>query len=73
MAFHTRESEPIPMLPLALNDMKDMYQNVELWTKELLAVGWFEVSPTVWQSPEGKRYRGPFGAWKQMKFQCYKG
>ncbi len=34
---------------------------------ELLAAGWVKRRETVWVSPEGDHYIGPFGAWREMK------
>ena len=42
-------------------------QDVEQWRRELRAAGWLEESSTVWESPSGLRYRGPFKAWCVMK------
>ena len=42
-------------------------QDVDLWERELREAGWTRRFPTVWQSPGGSFYRGPFGAWKAMK------
>jgi hypothetical protein len=57
--------------------MKDCgYQDVECWDRQLRAAGWLPVSArtgkevpgsTVWRSPSGALYRGPYGAWKVMK------
>lgn len=46
-----------------------LYQNVELWKRELTEAGWkpHRTGLTVWESPEGALYRGPYGAWKEMK------
>lgn len=48
---------------------EDADQNVELWRRELHAAGWHEYRGhhTMWVSPSGKLWRGPFGAWKAMK------
>ncbi len=35
--------------------------------EELLAAGWKKVRNTLWQSPNGDHYFGPFGAWREMK------
>jgi hypothetical protein len=41
--------------------------DAELWERELLAAGWTKKSATVWQSPTGALFRGPYGAWRMMK------
>lgn len=45
------------------------HQNVELWVSELLAAGWrrYRRSNTMWQSPEGTIYIGPYLAWTVMR------
>ncbi len=43
------------------------YQNLELWLRELKEAGWQRVKLTVFMSPDGTLYRGPFGAWKAMR------
>jgi len=57
------------------------YQNVELWVSELLKAGWLpwhtrlntradsNYSQT-WRAPDGRLFRGPFGAWKRMKAEA---
>ena len=49
-----------------------LYQNVELWKRELAAAGWktHRKSATIWESPEGALYLGPYGAWKEMRRRC---
>lgn len=51
------------------------YQDMECWVRQLRAAGWLPVSArtgaelpgsTLWRSPDGGIYRGPFGAWKVM-------
>lgn len=44
-------------------------QNVELWECELAEAGWkpHRKSVTIWESPEGTFYLGPYGAWKEMR------
>jgi hypothetical protein len=41
----------------------------EQWVEELIAAGWKKESTTVWKSPQGFLYRGPFHAWQVMKLQ----
>jgi hypothetical protein len=50
-------------------------QDVDCWTRQLRAAGWVPVrartgqelpGSTVWRSPSGHLYRGPYGAWCQM-------
>ena len=38
----------------------------ETWIRELVCNGWVKVSGTVWRSPSGRLFRGPYGAWCQM-------
>jgi hypothetical protein len=40
---------------------------IEQMVKELREAGWLPVVRTVWQSPDGGFYLGPFGAWREMK------
>jgi hypothetical protein len=37
------------------------------WRRELIAAGWIEERHTVWRDPNGRLWRGPFGAWREMK------
>jgi hypothetical protein len=37
------------------------------WREDLLDAGWFEKSHTSWVAPDGTVYRGPYGAWHEMK------
>lgn len=41
-------------------------QDVELWIAELEAAGWRKILSTVWKSPSGHLFRGPYGAWCEM-------
>ena len=43
-----------------------MSQDAELWIRELEAAGWKKYASTVWQSPSGHLFRGPYGAWCRM-------
>lgn len=43
-----------------------MIQDVELWLRELEAAGWRKYASTVWKSPSGHMFRGPYGAWCRM-------
>lgn len=49
----------------------DTYQNVELWVRELHEAGWKEWRrrSTIWLSPDGDLFLGPYGAWKKMREQ----
>ena len=40
---------------------------IEVMMAQLKAAGWTEVRSTLWQSPNGVLYRGPYHAWKVMK------
>ena len=46
-----------------------MEREDERWVRELEAAGWkrWRNRLTVWQSPNGYFYRGPFGAWRVMR------
>lgn len=39
----------------------------EEWIAQLLKAGWKQVRSTVFKSPSGQYYRGPYGAWCHMK------
>ena len=41
----------------------------EAWTADLLAAGWVESRFTVWVSPCGAVFRGPYGAWCALQRQ----
>ncbi len=41
--------------------------DIDRWVRELTEAGWKPKTSTIWSSPEGKLYLGPFGAWKQMR------
>lgn len=41
--------------------------DVDLWLKELKEAGWRPMTSTIWRSPTGKLFLGPYGAWKWMK------
>lgn len=45
-----------------------MSQDVDLWVRELEAAGWrrWEGYSTVWLSPSGHLFRGPYKAWTLM-------
>lgn len=43
--------------------MKRFTQPSERWIFELESLGWRKQSATVWVSPEGHLYRGPYKAW----------
>ena len=34
---------------------------------DLAAAGWERVKTTIWRSPAGSLFRGPYGAWKVMR------
>jgi hypothetical protein len=44
-----------------------MGTEIELWIKELTEAGWERTHSTMWKSPEGERFRGPYAAWLVMK------
>lgn len=44
-------------------------QDVDRWRAELIAAGWVELRSTMWASPTGGTWRGPAGAWNEMKRQ----
>jgi len=39
----------------------------EQMKEDLISAGWKKKLPTVWSSPTGKLFLGPYGAWKVMK------
>ncbi len=46
-----------------------MHENnvsIEEMIDQLEKAGWKRVSTTIWRSPNGGMYRGPYGAWKVM-------
>lgn len=52
------------------------YQDVECWENQLRAAGWLpwsvrknkeSLGSSIWKSPSGLFYRGPYGAYKVMK------
>ena len=43
-----------------------MGQDVDLWIRELKAAGWKQIQMTVWESPSGYLFRGPYKAWELM-------
>jgi hypothetical protein len=43
-----------------------MGQDVELWETELEEAGWKKWGASVYQSPSGHLFRGPYGAWCKM-------
>lgn len=40
---------------------------IDKWRRELFEAGWRAMTATIWRSPRGKLYAGPFGAWKVMR------
>lgn len=46
-----------------------MSQDAEKWAADLAAAGWkkHRTQSTIWISPSGASYRGPYGAWCIMK------
>lgn len=46
------------------------------WKRDLLAAGWAEERHTVWRDPEGRLWRGPYGAWRELRRriakECFK-
>jgi hypothetical protein len=47
----------------------EIEQDIDRWIRELLAAGWtqYEGHRTIWKSPGGDLYRGPYQAWQIMK------
>ncbi len=43
--------------------------DVDRWVRELNEAGWKRKSGTIWSSPTGRLYLGPFQAWRYMKAQ----
>jgi len=51
-----------------MRGMKDFQvPTLEQMAEELRAGGWRQKTPVIWQSPKGKLFLGPYGAWKIMK------
>ncbi len=46
-----------------------MEQDIDLWIRELKEAGWEQVQMTVWKSPSGYLFRGPYKAWELMHSQ----
>lgn len=46
--------------------MTPQFPEVELMIVQLAEAGWVRVHSTIWRSPSGEFFRGPFGAWKAM-------
>lgn len=48
---------------------QSIIQDIQKWVSELEAAGWkkWRGNGTVWESPWGTLYRGPFRAWEVMK------
>jgi hypothetical protein len=44
-------------------------QDIDRWVRELEFAGWkrWRDRMTIWESPEGHLYRGPFHAWQVMR------
>jgi hypothetical protein len=42
-------------------------RSIEQMVEDLKQAGWIAVRSTVWLSPRGERYRGPYGAWWAME------
>lgn len=42
-------------------------QDVERWKRELIAAGWMALTSITWRDPEGRLWRGPYGAWKELQ------
>ena len=54
-----------------MNDTDDLLpsnDDVRVWERDLLQAGWTRHlgMSTVWRSPSGALYRGPYGAWLVM-------
>lgn len=39
------------------------------WKADLIAAGWVEKSHTIWVAPDGTVWRGPYGAWREMRLR----
>jgi hypothetical protein len=44
-----------------------MRDDPDNWRADLLRAGWREVSSHRYESPDGRLFIGPYGAWRQMK------
>lgn len=59
-----------PMLPCGAKKLPNEYDHASGFPKvvqELFNSGWSKVSSTVWVSPSGQCFRGPYLAWRVMK------
>lgn len=54
-----------PLTPETLRTA-DQRHSPEGWIADLHGAGWIEVRLTVWKSPDGALWRGPYGAWVEM-------
>lgn len=45
----------------------------DVWIRDLVSAGWVEKSYTIWIAPDGSIWRGPYGAWREMKKRERKG
>ncbi len=50
------------------NHLREEPTRIE-WKRDLLAAGWTEERHTVWKDPEGRLWRGPYGAWCELQRQ----
>jgi hypothetical protein len=37
------------------------------WRRDLKAAGWVEINSITYQDPEGRLWRGPYGAWYELQ------
>ena len=67
LAHEAEHEEAVAMADLpALREEPDNY-DPDGWRADLLAAKWGEKSHTIWVDPNGAVYRGPYGAWREMK------
>lgn len=52
----------------SINDATPKVEDeVEMWRRELTEAGWTRLRSTLWRSPSGELFLGPYGAWTVMK------
>lgn len=42
---------------------------IDQWMAELTDAGWQRLGWSVWADPDGRMYRGPYGAWVQLQLR----
>jgi hypothetical protein len=44
-----------------------MKQSIDKWKEELIAAGWSPAFGSLWKSPSGALFHGPYHAWQMMQ------